>query len=75
MMNYSFSLHTYLSEVKAPVFIFHGTEDEVIGIKQAKRLQQKLKTSDRLLIVEGGKHNGLNEYQSVRLALDSIWNK
>ncbi len=75
MMNYSFPLHAYLSEVKAPVFIFHGTDDEVIGIKQAKRLQKELKTSDRMLIVEGGKHNGLIEFETVRNALDSIWNQ
>jgi len=73
MMRYSFPLHEYLKNVSAPVFIFHGTNDEVIGIKQAKRLQPALKKTDQLLMVPGGTHNGLVQDPMVRRALDSVW--
>lgn len=73
MMQYEFPLHEYLRNVRSPVLIFHGTADEVISIKQARRLEPMLKNSDRLLIIPGGKHNGLTENATVRTALDSIW--
>ncbi|MFM7672375.1 MAG: alpha/beta hydrolase [Bacteroidota bacterium] len=74
LMNYQFPLHEYLSLVKAPVFIFHGTDDEVIGLKQALRLRALLKPNDQFLIVPGGTHNGLTRYVPVRKKLDSVWN-
>jgi alpha-beta hydrolase superfamily lysophospholipase len=73
MMHYSFPLYAYLKRVSAPVFIFHGTDDEVISLKQALRLRPVLKAEDKILVIPGGKHNGLIQYPVVRKALDSIW--
>ncbi len=73
LMHYTFPLHEYLKRVRAPVFILHGTDDEVISIKQALRLRPVLKAEDKMLVVPGGKHNGLIQYPAVRKALDSIW--
>lgn len=75
LMHYEFPLHQFLKEVSAPVFIFHGTNDEVIGLKQSLRLRSALKPSDRFLIVPGGKHNGLQADRAVQHALDSIFTR
>jgi pimeloyl-ACP methyl ester carboxylesterase len=73
IMRFQFPLNTYLQRVKAPMLIYHGTKDEVIGIKQPMRLRPILKPSDRMIVVPGGKHNGLIDDASVRKALDSCW--
>lgn len=73
MMKYRFPLHEYLNEVRSPVLIVHGTADEVISIKHAEKLRPILKKIDRLLIVPGGKHNGLTQFSTVQRVLDSIW--
>ncbi len=75
MMHYRFPLHEFLRQVQSPVLIFHGTDDEVIGIKQAERLRPVLKPSDRMMIIPGGKHNGLTQYAQVQSVLDSIWSQ
>lgn len=75
LMHYEFPVHRYLAQVHAPILIFHGTRDEVIGIRQAYKLQPLLKSGDRMIIVPEGKHNGLTVDPTVRAALDSIWNR
>jgi esterase/lipase len=73
LMHYSFPLHEFLPLVKAPVLIYHGTEDELISLKQAMKLKKSMKPTDRFLVVPNGTHNGLIQDTLVRNTLDSIW--
>lgn len=75
LMNYEFPLHRYLQQVRAPILTIHGTLDEVVSIHHAHKLQSLLKPEDRMILVKGGKHNGLTKDPAVRAALDSIWNQ
>lgn len=75
LMNYEFPLHQYLQQVRVPVLTIHGTMDEVISIHHADKLRSLLKPTDRMILVTGGKHNGLSKDPAVRAALDSIWNQ
>jgi pimeloyl-ACP methyl ester carboxylesterase len=75
LMNYEFPLHQYLQQVRVPVLTIHGTMDEVISIHHADKLRSLLKPRDRMILVTGGKHNGLSKDPAVRAALDSIWNQ
>ncbi len=71
MSKYSFPINEYLQFVKAPVTIFHGSRDEVIPYKQAKKLKkenQKL----RLITIEKGKHNNLTEYSIYNKTMEII---
>ena len=73
ILSFEFPLHTYLQQVRAPVLIYHGTQDELISLKQAERLRPFLKATDRMIVVPGGRHNGLIGNEKVRQALDSCW--
>jgi len=75
LMKYRFPIHEYLPWVKAPILVYHGTADAVIGIRQARRLQVYFKPSDRMITVAGGEHNGLIRNEEVRKALDSVWSR
>ncbi|HYG38835.1 MAG TPA: alpha/beta fold hydrolase [Cytophagales bacterium] len=51
-----------VKKIKAPVYIFHGTEDEIIPFNQAEELARYLKETDRFIIIKGGTHRNLNDY-------------
>ncbi len=62
----------YMQKVTAPVTIFHGTNDGVIRISNARRLQPYLKPNDRFIEIEGGSHNDLSAFKPYQQALDSL---
>ncbi len=71
LTKYHFPVYKYLQQVKAPVTILHGTDDEVIPYKQAKRLKE-LHSQTELVTIRGGKHNNLLKYPAFRQKLDSL---
>lgn len=61
MIRYKFRTDKYIQEVKCPVVIFHGDEDEVIYAGSSLKLRQKFKPTDSLIILKNQRHNGMNE--------------
>ena len=72
MLHYHFPTNEYLMKVTAPVTIFHGTADGVIPYRNASRLKQVLKPTDRFITIEGGSHRNLNGYKVMQTVLDSL---
>lgn len=72
MSKFKLPVHEYLKEVKAPVIIFHGTDDEIIPYSHAKKLKNSLKPKDEFISLEGGKHNNLNSFYFYKEKLDSM---
>lgn len=62
----------YLEEVKAPVTIFHGNDDEVIPYRCAAKLKKVLKPADEFITIEKGRHNNLNNFEIFHNKLDSL---
>ncbi len=50
-----------ISEVKTPVFILHGDQDEVSPVKFGERLYELAPSPKELYVVQGGHHNDLPE--------------
>lgn len=71
MLRYHFPNHEYLKKVEAPVTIFHGTRDEVVPYAQSKRLVDE-NPAIRLVSIEGGKHNNLNDSPAFQQELDKL---
>lgn len=72
MMRFKIPTWQYLPKVDAPIIIFHGTNDGVIGYRNASRLKPFLKVKDLFITIEGGSHNDLFHYPLVTQKLDSI---
>lgn len=72
MSTYKIPANEYLSEVKYPVTIFHGTDDGVIPYRNAARLKNILKSSDEFITIEAGTHHNLNEFPLYQQKLDSL---
>lgn len=57
-----FKLETnkYLQDVKSPIFIFHGDNDETINVSNSERLKKLLDKKVLLTIIHGAKHVDIN---------------
>lgn len=70
-----FPTYEHLQNVTAPVVIWHGTADWTVPIRNARRLLPFLKTGDRFITIEDGKHNDLRSYPEYKTSLDSLLNR
>ncbi|WP_424962769.1 alpha/beta hydrolase [Ekhidna sp.] len=66
LLQYRLPNHQYLKDVKAPVYIFHGTDDEVVPYESGRKLFEEHRDKATFISVEGGHHNDL-------AAFDSYW--
>lgn len=74
MAHFKFPVGENLKEVKAPVIIFHGTNDETIPYANASRLKNNLKPGDEFITIENGTHSNLNDFPLFHQKLDSVLN-
>lgn len=74
MSHFEFPVGENLKEVKAPVTIFHGTDDGVIPYNNASLLKKDLKPGDEFITVQGGTHNNLVTFALYQSKLDSLLN-
>jgi alpha-beta hydrolase superfamily lysophospholipase len=72
MSNYKIPTNEFLQEVKAPVIIFHGTDDGVIPYRCAAKLKSVLKPADQFITIEDGSHHNLNDFPLFHRKLDSL---
>ena len=72
MSHFKFPVGENLKEVKAPVTIFHGTDDGVIPYDAASKLKMVLKPGDEFISIENGTHNNLNDSPLFHSKLDSL---
>ena len=72
MIHFKFPVYNYIQKVKAPVSIFHGTDDEVIPYRTSVLLKAKLKKADEYISIEKGRHNDLGNFRFFHQKLDSL---
>lgn len=72
LIRYKFKTNEFIKEVKCPVVLFHGDQDEVIYKGSSDKLKELFKEGDRLIILEGQKHNGINENAKFREELRKL---
>lgn len=65
ILRFKIKTFKYLKDVACPIYILHGDKDELIPVKQAKRLA-KINPSANLTIIKGGTHNDLPLHKSFR---------
>lgn len=72
LLRYEFPTYRYLPQVRCPVTIFHGTADELLPFASTIKLRALLKEGDEFIVIEGGKHHNLGEYEQYRSHLRAI---
>ncbi len=71
MLRYHFPNYEYLKKVEAPVTTIHGKKDEVIPYAQSQKLVNE-NPAIKLVTIEGGKHNNLNDSPLFQEQLDAL---
>ena len=61
ILKYHINTYQYIQDVRAPVTIFHGDQDEVIYYGSSLKLKKYLKRGDSLITLHGQQHNGIDE--------------
>lgn len=72
MITYKIPTHEYLANVKAPITIYHGTDDRVIPYRCAAKLKDLLKSQDQFITIQDGSHNDLSKFSLFQQKLDSL---
>lgn len=61
LQKYDIETHAFLEKVKAPVCIFHGTNDDVLPYGNSEKLEKEFKKGDTLITLKGQGHNGITD--------------
>ncbi|OFX19311.1 MAG: hydrolase [Bacteroidetes bacterium GWA2_31_9] len=72
IMKYKFRTNEFVQMSKCPIVMFHGTDDQTIYIESSYRLKKLLKPSDKLIILDGQKHNGINSNEVYKAELKKL---
>ena len=72
ILKYPFPTDRWLPEVACPVYLIHGTKDDIIPYDAAVRLEKLIRSPHELIRIEGGGHNDLSEFGAYDLALDRL---
>ncbi|MGN7809765.1 alpha/beta hydrolase [Flavobacterium sp. KACC 22758] len=72
MKKFSLETNVYLPEVKAPIYIFHGTDDQLIPFNNSVRLKELLKSKINFYPLKNQGHIGVNENEDFQNQLKII---
>jgi uncharacterized protein len=72
LKKFKFETDKYIVKVKSPIYIFHGNKDQIISYDNSIRLQKLLKPTDKVFILNGQDHLGMNENSDFQEELKII---
>lgn len=72
-LKFDFKTNEYIQSVQCPIYIFHGTSDDVVLYSSGKKLHESVTNGkSELITIEGGEHKGLIEFNQVRNRMEEI---
>lgn len=72
LMKYKLNTLEHVQNVNCPIYLFHGTNDQLINYSHAKKLKEA-KQSIKLYTVEDGEHNNIPSFPEYHIALAEIF--
>lgn len=74
LSTYRFPSNEYIKKVKCPIYIFHGNEDSVIPIAQAKNLYDEISGGiKKFYEIEGAGHNYLQDFSVFKKGINEAF--
>ena len=74
ILKYKFKTNDNILKISAPIYIFHGDKDEVIYYQSSVRLSKLFSKKDKLIILKGQIHNGINDNKEYIKYINQILN-
>ena len=62
LMRYRLNTLKRAGQIKIPVLILHGTDDELIPCAHSRKIYDALPAPKKLILIKGGGHNNLNQF-------------
>jgi len=73
IFKYNFNSMNYIDKITSPVYIFHGTSDNVVPIEYGRKLAQAgNKELLKFFTIENGEHNNLSEFSQYNNLMKEI---
>lgn len=72
LLRYKFNTNEYLKKCKMPIYLFHGSDDEIIPYTSSVKLKQDIPTIDTLITLQGQSHNGITDNSQYEEAIKKI---
>ncbi len=73
LLKYPFRTDLIFQKIKCPVYVLHGTNDEVIPFGSSRKLETLFKSGDAFFPIEGGYHNDLSSFPEYHKILQQIF--
>jgi len=72
LLKYPLRTDLAIGAVRCPIYLLHGTRDELIPYESSERLLPLIKSEHRLYTIPNGGHNNLVAFPEYHQALDEI---
>jgi len=73
LLRYEFRSNEFITKVKCPITMFHGTDDSIIPFSSAQKLNSVApKDSTSFITIDGGGHNNLISYDLYKEGILSV---
>ena len=72
LLKYPMRTDLWIGDVSCPVYLFHGTVDDIVPHDSSERLVKLIKTENRLITIPGGGHNNLDAFDIYHQELARI---
>lgn len=72
VLKYKFPTDAFIPKVKAPIYIFHGNQDQVISFSNSVELKKLLKPADQFLLLENQDHLNMDDNIDFKKKLEII---
>ena len=72
LLKYPLRTDLWISAVSCPIYLFHGTHDELVPYASSVRLLPLITSEHKLVTIEGGGHNNLAAFEAYHAALARI---
>jgi uncharacterized protein len=73
LKKFKLETNVFITKVKAPIYIFHGDKDQLIGYENSIKLKKIIKPSDSLFILQNEGHIGINRNTDFQEKLKKIF--
>jgi len=72
LLKYRFMTNEHIVNVKAPIAIFHGKSDNVINYQSSEKLYKLCKPNDKLYLISGQIHVGMDDNHEFKQELEKF---
>ena len=72
ILKYPMRTDLWIADIPCPVYLFHGTEDDIVPYNSSERLIKLIKRDGRLITIPGGGHNNLGDFPRYHEELERI---